>query len=90
MLSAEFQWIVAEVVRKGGYAEAKTLGSLSPTHATILSSFVCQSEVELYPNFPAKALILLKLKVFSRADFYAAPTCFWQPLTLQLYAFSQP
>lgn len=60
VLSAEFQCTVAEVVRKSGYAETGTLGSLSPTHAAILNSFVCQPEAELCPNFPAKALILLK------------------------------
>lgn len=47
MLSAEFQCTVAEVVRKGGYAETRTLGSLSPTRAKILNSFVCQPEAEL-------------------------------------------
>lgn len=47
MLSAEFHCTVAEVVRKGGYAETRTLGSLSPTHAKILNSFVCQPEAEL-------------------------------------------
>lgn len=47
MLNAEFQCTVAELVRKGGYAEIRTLGSLNPTHAKILNSFVCQPEAEL-------------------------------------------
>lgn len=59
MLSAVFQCTVAEVVRKDAYAETRTLGSLSPTRATILNSFVCQPEAEFYLNFPVKALILL-------------------------------